>query len=176
VVVLIPVFVWGFRTIHGHYQEVARELTLRGLPPSLKPLVAPRVVLPISGVHRGVLEALRYARSISDQVTAVYVEVDHGATEKVRREWETWAPDVPLAVVPSPYRSTLGPLLEFLEQTDREHNDGLRRRYCQSSSRRIAGNTCCTTRPRGCSLALIYQRRRFRHTRVIVDVPFYLQE
>ena len=126
VVMLIPVFVLTFQAIQRHYLEVGRELTLRGLPPSLKPLTEPRVVLPISGVHRGVLEALRYARSISDNVTAVYVEVNPIITEKVRREWETWAPDVPLVIIPSPYRSTIGPLLEFLEQTDREHNDGLR--------------------------------------------------
>jgi hypothetical protein len=61
-------------------------LTLRGLPPSLKPLVPPRVVLPISGVHRGVLVALRYAQSISDNVTAVYVEINPAATEKIRAE------------------------------------------------------------------------------------------
>ncbi len=178
VVVLIPVFVLVFHTIHNHYQEVARQLTLRGLPPSLKSLTAPRVVLPISGVHRGVLEALRYARSISNRVTAVYVEIDHDTAEKVRREWETWAPDVPLAVVPSPYRSTIGPLLEFLEQTDREHNDGLyatvvlpefipahRWQYL------LHNQTAWLLK-----LALIYQRRRFHHPRVIVDVPFYLRD
>ncbi len=178
VVVLIPVFVWGFRTIHGHYQEVARQLTLRGLPPSLKPLTAPRVVLPISGVHRGALEALRYAQSISDNVTAVYVETNPAVTEHVRADWEAWVPDVPLAVVPSPYRSTLGPLLEFLEQTDHEHNDGQRATVVLPEfipahrwQYLLHNQTAWLLK-----LALIYQRRRFRHTRVIVDVPFYLQE
>jgi amino acid transporter len=178
VAVLIPLIVFGFETVRGHYQEVARELTLRGLPPSLKPLVPPRVVLPISSVHRGVLEALRYARSISDTVTAVYVEVNPAVTGKVRDEWETWAPDVPLVVVPSPYRSTIGPLLEYLEQTDREHNDGLyatvvlpefipAHRWQYLLHNQTAGLL---------KLALIYQRRRFRHPRVVVDVPFYLRD
>ncbi|HSD85097.1 MAG TPA: APC family permease [Anaerolineae bacterium] len=175
---LIPVIVFGFQAVYGHYQEVGRELTLRGLPPSLKPLVAPRVVLPISGVHRGVLEALRYAQSISDNVTAVYVETNPAATEEVRADWEAWAPMVPLIVVPSPYRSTLGPLLEFLEQTDREHNDGLRATVVLPEfipARRwqylLHNQTAWLLK-----VALIYQRRRFRHARVIVDVPFYLQE
>jgi hypothetical protein len=178
VVMLIPVFVWVFYAIERHYREVARELTLRGLPPSLKPLTAPRVILPISGVHRGVLEALRYARSISDNVTAVYVEVNTAATDKVRREWDTWAPDVPLAVVPSPYRSTLGPLLEFLEQTDNEHNDGMYATVVLPEfipARRwqylLHNQTAWLLK-----LALIYQRRRLRHPRVIVDVPFYLRD
>jgi amino acid transporter len=178
VAALIPLIVVGFQTVHGHYQEVARELTLRGLPPALKPLAPPRVVLPISGVHRGVLVALRYARSISDNVTAVYVEVNPVVTERVRREWETWVPDVSLIVVPSPYRSTIGPLLEFLEQTDRKHNDG---QYAtvvlpefipaQRWQYLLHNQTAWLLK-----LALIYKRRRFRHTHVIVDVPFYLRD
>lgn len=140
VAALIPLLVLGFRTVHGHYQAVARELTLRGLPPSQKPLAPPRVVLPISGVHRGVLEAVRYARSISDQVTAVYVETNPAVTERVRCEWEMWEPAVPLVVLPSPYRSIIGPLLEFLERTDREHHDG----------QRAAGSICCIIKRPGC--------------------------
>jgi hypothetical protein len=178
VVLLIPLFVLMFQAIQRHYRDVARELTLRGLPPSLKPLAEPRVVLPISSVHRGVLEALRYARSISDNVTAVYVEVNPAATEKVRQEWETWVPDVPLVVVLSPYRSTLGPLLEFLEQTDREHNDGQYATVVLPEfipARRwqylLHNQTAWLLK-----LALIYQRRRFRHPRVVVDVPFYLRD
>jgi hypothetical protein len=167
-----------FQAIQRHYRDVARALTLRGLPPSLKPLAEPRVVLPISGVHRGVLEALRYARSISDNVTAVYVEVNPAATEKVQQEWQTWVPDVPLVVVPSPYRSTLGPLLEFLEQTDREHNDGQYATVVLPEfipARRwqylLHNQTAALLK-----LALVYQRRRFRHPRVVVDVPFYLRD
>ena len=62
VVLLIPLVVFGFRRIHRHYAEVAAELTLRGLPPSLKPLPHPRIVLPISSLHRGAIEAVQYAR------------------------------------------------------------------------------------------------------------------
>jgi hypothetical protein len=124
------------------------------------------------------LEALRYARSISDNVTAVYVEVNPAATEKVRREWETWAPDVPLVVVPSPYRSTVGPLLDFIEQTDHDHNDGqyativLPEFIPAHRWQFLLHNQTAAL----LKLALIYKRRRFRHTHVIVDVPFYLRD
>ncbi len=175
---LIPLIVFGFHSVRGHYQEVAHQLTLRGLPPSLKPLAPPRVVLPISGVHRGVLEALRFARSISDQVTAVYVETNPAAADKVRRDWAMWVPDVRLVVVPSPYRSLIGPLLEFLDQTDREHHDGQQavvilpefipvRRWQYLLHNQTAWLL---------KLALVYQRRQLGRTRVIVDVPFYLRE
>jgi hypothetical protein len=125
-----------------------------------------------------VLHALRYARSISNNVTAVYVEINPAATEKVRAEWQTWASDVPLVVVPSPYRSTIGPLLEFLEQTDHDHNDGQYATVVMPEfipARRwqylLHNQTAWLLK-----LALIYQRRRFRHPRVVVDVPFYLRD
>jgi amino acid transporter len=178
VAVLIPLMVFGFRTVQAHYKQVARELSLNGLPPRLRPLAEPRVVLPISGVHRGVLEALRFARSLSDNVTAVYVETNPAATEKVRRTWETWAPDVPLQVVPSPYRSTIGPLLDFLDQTDRDCNDGQQAVVVLPEfvpARRwqylLHNQTAWLLK-----LALMYRRQRFGQARVIVDVPFYLKD
>ena len=135
-------------------------------------------MLPISSVHRGVLEGLRYARSISDQVTAVYVETNPAVTDKVHAEWETWVPDVPLVILPSPYRSIIGPLLEFLEHTDHEHNDGRRATVVLPEfipahrwQYLLHNQTAWLLK-----LALIYQRRRFRHPRVIVDVPFYLHD
>ena len=98
--------------------------SLRGLPPSLKPVPPARVVVPISGIHRGIVDAIGFARSIARDVTAVYVELEPGSGERIREEWQDWWPDVPIVVVPSPYRSIVGPLLDFLDETDREHNDG----------------------------------------------------
>jgi amino acid transporter len=178
VVLLIPILVFAFLSVNNHYREVSKELTLRGLPPSLKPMPQPRVVLPVSGVHRGVVEALRYARSISDRVTAVYVEPHPGDADRVRREWETWGQGVPLVVVPSPYRSIIGPFLDFLDETDREHNDGtlatvimpefVPARWWQNL---LHNQTAWLLR-----LALTFRRHRHGQVRAIVDVPYHLRE
>jgi amino acid transporter len=178
VVLLVPVLVVGFMTIERHYREVSRELTLRGLPPSLKPLPEPRIIVPISGVHRGVIEALRYARSISDQVTAVYVETEPGKAQQVRTAWETWGQDVPLVVISSPYRSLVGPFLDYLDETDRKHNDGqlatvllpefVPARWWQN----LLHNQSATL----LRLAMHYHRRRLGYTRAIIDVPFHLRK
>lgn len=177
VILLVPLLVLAFRAVHGHYEEIARELTLRGQPPSLKPLSAPRVVLPVSGIHRGVIEALRFARSISEQVTAVYVEINPGATAKVSREWARWGQGVPLVVIPSPYRSTIGPFLEFLDRIDGDLKDGqlatvilpefVPARWWENL---LHNQTALLIR-----VALLYQRRRLGRTRAIVDIPFYLR-
>lgn len=178
VILVVPLLFAGFHTIRRHYIEVGRELTLSGLPPSLKPLPAPRVVVPVSGIHRGVIEALRYARSISDRVTAVYVEIHPGDGEKVRVEWQSWGQGVPLAVVPSPYRSIVGPLLDFLDHTDQENNDGQLATVVMSEfvpahwwQNLLHNQTAWLLR-----LALLYRRRRFGHVRALVDIPFYLRE
>jgi amino acid transporter len=174
---LIPLIVLGFRRIFAHYQEIRKELSLRGLPPSLKPVEPTRVIIPISGIHRGMVGAVNFARSISENVTAVYVELEPGAGEKARVEWEAWWPDVPMVVVSSPYRSVVAPLLQFLDETDRQHNDGqlaavvlpefVPGRWWQAL---LHNQTAWLIKA-----ALLYHRRESGKERVIIDVPFHLR-
>jgi amino acid transporter len=175
-VLIIPLIVLSFRRISAHYQQVQNQLSLKGLPPSLKPVEPTRVVIPISGVHRGMVGAVNFALSISDNVTAVYVELEPGAGEKARAEWESWWPDVPIVVVASPYRSTIAPLLQFLDETDAQHNDGqlatvvlpefIPGRWWQSL---LHNQTAWLIKA-----ALLYHRRQHGLERVVIDVPFHL--
>src|SRR2546422_1254948 len=84
VVVLIPLLVALFRAIHRHYMDVATQLTTEGAQ-KIQP-VKHEVVVPISGIHRGVLQALEYAKAIAGggHVTAIYINVDDEATQKLR--------------------------------------------------------------------------------------------
>ncbi|MGB9777430.1 MAG: APC family permease [Anaerolineae bacterium] len=117
VVLWIPLFIAFFLAVHRHYREVAAQLSLEafGSPP---PVRRHRVIVPIAGVHRAVIAALNYARSLSDDVTAIYVEVDPNETPKIRRKWEEWGDGIPLVVLPSPYRSIVGPLVEYVDRID----------------------------------------------------------
>lgn len=122
VVALIPLLVLMFRVTHNHYVEVARQLSTEGLEP-LRP-INHEVIVPISGIHRGVIAALEYARAIApDHVTAVYVEVDEGAAQKLREKWDQWGAGVNLVVLASPYRSLTRPLLRYIQRVGREHGD-----------------------------------------------------
>lgn len=124
VVVVIPLLVVMFRAIHTHYMGVARQLTTAGLE-KLRPLKHV-VIVPISGVHRGVIHALEYARAISpDNVTAVYVNIDEEATQKLREKWEQWASGVELVVLASPYRSLARPLLRYITKVSRQRGDAV---------------------------------------------------
>src|SRR5262249_33290252 len=82
------------------------------------------VLVPIGGLQRAVVKALRYARSLSTDVRAIYVELDSAATEALRSQWATWGQNVDLVVLESPYRSLMEPLLEYIEQVQRGDPDG----------------------------------------------------
>lgn len=115
VIVLIPLLIMLFRAIRSHYKAVSEQVALaRGHRPPL-----PRrniVVLPISGVNRAVIRAVDYARSRSGDIRAVLVDVDPEETARVEIQWAQWGCGVPLTVLPSPYRSILSSLLEYIEQ------------------------------------------------------------
>jgi hypothetical protein len=135
------------------------------------------VVIPISGVHRGVIDAVNFARSISRKVTGVYVELEPGTGEAIRGEWQAWFPDIPLAVVPSPHRSITGPFLDFLDESDRQAHDGQLatvvlpefipakwwHAFLHNQTAGLLKN------------ALLYRRRQAGFQRVIIDVPHHLR-
>lgn len=174
---VIPITVAIFLRIHAHYDEVRKELSLRGLPPSIKPFPSPRVVVPISGVHRGMIDAIAFAQSVSKDVTAVYIEMEPGSGERIRETWKQWWPNVPLVILPSPYRSLVGPLLDYLDQTDREHHDGqlaavvlpefVPAKWWHSLLHNQSGWLI--------KVALLYNRRRLGFQRAIIDVPYHLR-
>jgi len=114
VVLLIPLLVMGFQGVRRHYTFVRESLSLEGYKPPAPP-AGHLVVVLIAGVHRGVLEALRYARSISSNVTALSVEIDPEVTERVRQRWKLWSGGIPLTVLKSSYRSVVKPLSDYLD-------------------------------------------------------------
>jgi amino acid transporter len=176
--IVIPALIAIFLRIRSHYAEVARELSLRGLPPSLRPIPVSRLVIPVASLHRGVITALDYARGISPNITAVHIELEPASGETLRQTWEGWFPEIPLVVLPSPYRSTMEPLMRFLEHTDAEHNDGqlatlvlpefVPARWWQAL---LHNQTAWLIKA-----ALLYRRRETGLPRVVIDVPYYIRQ
>jgi hypothetical protein len=119
-----------------------------------------------------------FAQSISKNITAVYVELEPGAGEEMRQEWECWWPDIPLVVLPSPYRSIIQPILDYLDEDDRQHNDGtlaavvlpefIPARWWQAL---LHNQTSLLIRA-----ALLYRRRTQGFQRIIIDVPYHLKK
>ena len=71
-------------------------------------------------MHRGVIPAVEYARSISREVRGVYVEIDPQETARLHEKWARWAPDIPLVVLDSPYRALIEPVIRYLGEVEQE--------------------------------------------------------
>jgi amino acid transporter len=121
ILAIIPALVLHFRSVRTHYDSVAAQLSLREGGP--EPPLHNAVIVPISGVHKAVVAALRYARGLSTDVRAFYVETDRAATEEILRDWQRWGEGMPLVVRRSPYRSLMEPLLDYIEEVDAERPD-----------------------------------------------------
>lgn len=116
VIVLIPLLIMMFRGIRSHYKAVSEQIALdrRGTRPPM-----PRrniVIIPISGVNRAVIRAVDYARSRPGEVRAILVDIDSEETAKIEMQWAQWGCGVNLIALPSPYRSVLGSLLDYIEE------------------------------------------------------------
>jgi hypothetical protein len=122
ILLLIPLHVVFFRMTKRHYQSVASQLSLNGWT-NRSPRRHNTVLVPISGVHRAVVEATDYARTISSDVRAVYVNGNPEITQRLQEDWKHWGEGVPLIVLQSPYRSMLEPLLNYIECVDGERPD-----------------------------------------------------
>ncbi len=122
VVLLIPTLVTAFAIVHRHYAEVAQQLSLENFEPP--PPITNTVLVLVGDIHRGVVKAIQYAQSLSPNAKAVFVETDPDRTRRLEEKWGKWGMGVPLIVLTSPYRSLLGPLLEYLDnlQKDDEHH------------------------------------------------------
>ncbi len=123
VAVAVPLLILVFYRIHRHYEDVSSALSMEGFaePPSLRNTV---LVL-INTVHRGIVPALHYARSIGDDIRGVYVEIHPEKTHEVQTKWARWVSDFPLVTLTSPYRSLSAPVLQYLDEVQAEREDDI---------------------------------------------------
>jgi amino acid transporter len=124
IVVLIPCMIAVFLAIRRHYDEVARQLSVEGVPPRAVP-AAHAVLVLVGDVHRGMLPAIEYGRALSPEARGVYVEIDPEQTRRFEARWAHYTGGLPLVVLRSPYRSVSGPLLEYLDLLQRQAPDQL---------------------------------------------------
>jgi amino acid transporter len=117
VLLLIPSLVVIFLTIHRHYEDVARQLSFDEYTPP--PPMTHTVLVLVGDLHRGVVPALQYAQTLSPAAKAISVETDAERTRRLEEKWGKWGMGVPLIVLSSPYRSLLGPLLEYVDTLQR---------------------------------------------------------
>ncbi len=172
VILLIVIFSSILLRIHAHYRQMAQALSLEAYASPSRPH-NPVVIIPIGGVHRGVLKALEFARSLSPDVTAVHVETSNEEGERVRKKWEQWGDGVRLISLKSPYRSIAGPLIQYLNQVREEmqRDDVITVVLPQFVPANWWENLL-----HGQSAWLIRLALLFREDYIVIDVPYHISE
>ncbi len=175
--VAISLIVWIMLAIHKHYEEFIRQLSLTHAKPPT-PFTEHIVVIPVSDVHRGVLEAVRYAKTLSTEVTALYVDLGNPErTEAFKKNWNVWVPDIPITVLPSPYRSVIKPIVQYLD--DLREASGFETAVTVVIPEFVPvkwwhhllhNQTAFILK-----FALLFRRTQHRRYKVLADVPYYLR-
>jgi amino acid transporter len=118
VLALIPFLVGVMAFIHRQYELQEAELRVKeqGVLPG--PHREQRVVIPVNGINRAVVQAVNFGRALARDIRAVYVTDDIEAADELRARWEQQLPDVPLVIVESPFRAVISPVVAYLDILD----------------------------------------------------------
>jgi hypothetical protein len=127
-----------------------------------------------------VVEALQYARTISDRIEAVHIEIEPGTASDLQERWHRYGLDeiAPLIVVPSPYRAYIGPLLEYLDHSDAAAGDGRLASVVipEFVPEKWWHNLLHNQTAWLLKVALTYRRHQQGKTRAIIDIPIHLRK
>lgn len=171
VILLIPLLIAMFRAIRHHYAVAEWALSLS----QYSRFPAPRrtvYVMPIGGVNRAVVLALDYLLDNVERpdVRAVYVDTDQAATAEVKAQWEKWGRGVPLIVIPSPFRSILVPLLQYVEQVRQQNIGG----WVTVVLPEVIPGRWWQTLLHNQRALLIKGALLFKYRTIVLDVPYHL--
>lgn len=119
-IALILALVYIFHKIHQHYITLGNQLRLTTDTFEEPAAVRSTAIVLTSSIHKGILPALEYARTLSHDCRALFIEIDPVETSLIRERWEKFGLGVPLVILESPYRSVIGPVLAYLEQVKKE--------------------------------------------------------
>jgi amino acid transporter len=171
VVVLVPMLMTMFRTIRKHYAFAEWALSVEQYSRSSVPKKTV-YLMPISAVNRAVVYALDYVLENTERpnIRAVYVETDPAKTGEIKAHWEKWGKGVRLVIIPSPFRSVLVPLLQYVEQVRQENLGG----WITVVLPEVVPGRWWQTLLHNQRPLLIKGSLLFKYDTIVLDVPYHL--
>ncbi|HEX8235014.1 MAG TPA: APC family permease [Abditibacteriaceae bacterium] len=169
VVVLVPALIFIFSQINAHYRSVAKQLSLNGYRP--RQAVRHHVAVLVPDIHRGIIPALQYARSMSQNAHAIHVSIDPTREERLQQRWTLWSRGIPLTILPSPFRSLVEPVMQYIDRIQAQDSDSIVTIIIPEFvptgwwAKLLHGHA-------GFALAL---RLHFKQNVVVVNVPYHIE-
>jgi hypothetical protein len=122
VVIFLPIMVIIFHRVNSHYEAVGEQLRIQ--PDSSAPPIEGNVIIvPVAGITKVVENSINYAKSLTDQIFAVYVSFDRDDEKRFEEKWKSWQPEVRLVTLHSHYRSILQPLSKFIDTVEHKASE-----------------------------------------------------
>ena len=125
IIVIIPILVGAMLFIHRQYERRRLEIEVRPEAIIGSSLRRQHVIVPVPEVTRDVVQAIKFGRSMSPDITAVHVTDDVDRGEEIRSRFERQIPGIPFVIVESPYRQLVRPLIRYLEDTAGRFKDDI---------------------------------------------------
>ncbi|MDR7002009.1 APC family permease [Neobacillus niacini] len=122
VFIFLPLIVILFHRINKHYEAVGEQLRVYNQQPAI-PVEGNVIIVPVAGITRVVENSINYAKSLTDQIFAVYVSFDREDEKRFEEKWQKWQPDVRLVTLQSHYRSILQPLCKFIDTVEHKASE-----------------------------------------------------
>ncbi|MBN2422986.1 amino acid permease [Candidatus Woesearchaeota archaeon] len=119
IIILIPIFVFIFKKIHGHYTNLAGQLSVADLKKIRFKKEKHLLIVLVPSFHKGIIKALNFAKTFSDKVIAVHFKLTDRDTENVLKYWKKFNVPVKLDIVDSPYRTLISPLNAYLDRIEK---------------------------------------------------------
>lgn len=123
VIFLIPILVYVFYKINHHYVQLGKKLRLSEETFEEPEHVKSTSIVLVSSIHKGIIPALKYARSLSHDCRALYIEVEQIESALLRERWPKFGLDIPLVILESPYRTITDQLLRYIDEAKKERPD-----------------------------------------------------
>lgn len=121
VIFLIPILVFIMLNIKKHYKEIRDKLKLE--PDEYEKTFKSgaykvRAIVPIDSINRASIRALRYAKTISNNIIAFNVVSDAEIGQKNRQKYEQLHTDIPLVISYSKNKDIVKSIIELIESEE----------------------------------------------------------
>jgi amino acid transporter len=182
---LIPIFIVVLNKIKKHYTHIDEELEVKEEDlNSFNTVYAHKdhfkVLIPIKSLNKGVLKAIKFAKSLSHDVIILKIEHDlmtaDSYLEKKNLEHLMENLNIHLEVINSEHRSMISPIIDYMNEMEEQNPEReiviiLPEFVPQKHWHTFLHNHTSFW----LKIFLVQERKKKGTTRIIIDIPYYVE-
>lgn len=181
IVIVVPMIVSLCYSVKNHYNEIEKQLKVditieKNIIKKFSHSKASTVIVPVSRVHKGTLEALRFARQMTTDVKVIIVDIQHNDTTQTKSQLEALEWGLDIIVLASPYRSIIRPIIDYVHHLDAANGTSSVLILPEFIPARWWHNLLHNRTAEAIVRILSWNERLRNQARIIINVPYYICE